>query len=140
MNLILISLKINLFLPWYSHKIVELALNNNHSLNFIERLITSILSTVRRCWNKHTQVATVFCFSRWFIFLLNNNPLHKFLSKHKDAKTERNRKVCVQKQEIGDEFHYIIEGSFLNKKKPLIKQIHTEPEYNKVTKYNDFQK
>ena len=30
--LIIISLKINLFFPWYSWKIDELALNNNHSL------------------------------------------------------------------------------------------------------------
>jgi hypothetical protein len=30
--LIVISLKINLFSPWYSWKIAELALNNNHSL------------------------------------------------------------------------------------------------------------
>jgi hypothetical protein len=32
MDLIIISLKINLFSPWYSWKISELALNNNHSL------------------------------------------------------------------------------------------------------------
>ena len=31
-NLIIISLKINLFSPWYSWKIAELALNNKHSL------------------------------------------------------------------------------------------------------------
>ena len=31
-DLIIISLKINLFSPWHSCKIVELALNNNHSL------------------------------------------------------------------------------------------------------------
>ena len=31
-NVIIISLKINLFSPWYSWKIAELALNNNHSL------------------------------------------------------------------------------------------------------------
>ena len=31
-GLILISLKIDLFSPWYSWKIVELALDNNHSL------------------------------------------------------------------------------------------------------------
>ena len=31
-DLIIISLKINLFSPWYSWKIAELALNNNHSL------------------------------------------------------------------------------------------------------------
>jgi hypothetical protein len=30
-DLIIISLKINLFSPWYSWKIAELALNNNHS-------------------------------------------------------------------------------------------------------------
>jgi hypothetical protein len=29
---IIISLKINLFLPWYIWKIVEVSLNNNHSL------------------------------------------------------------------------------------------------------------
>ena len=32
MNLIIILLNINLFLPWYIWKIAELALNNNHSL------------------------------------------------------------------------------------------------------------
>ena len=32
-DLIIISLKINLFSPWYSWKIAELALNNNHSLD-----------------------------------------------------------------------------------------------------------
>ena len=32
-DLIIISLKINLFSPWYSWTIAELALNNNHSLN-----------------------------------------------------------------------------------------------------------
>jgi hypothetical protein len=31
-DLIIISLKINLFSPWYSWKIAELALKNNHSL------------------------------------------------------------------------------------------------------------
>jgi hypothetical protein len=34
-DLIIMSLNINLFLPWYSWKIAELALNNNHSLNHI---------------------------------------------------------------------------------------------------------
>jgi hypothetical protein len=32
-DLIIISLKINLFSPWYSWKIAELVLNNNHSLD-----------------------------------------------------------------------------------------------------------
>jgi len=31
-DLVIISLKINLFSLWYSWKIAELALNNNHSL------------------------------------------------------------------------------------------------------------
>jgi hypothetical protein len=31
-DLIIISLKINLFSPWYSWKLAELALNKNHSL------------------------------------------------------------------------------------------------------------
>ena len=34
-DLIVILLKINLFSPWYSWKIVELALSNNHSLHVI---------------------------------------------------------------------------------------------------------
>jgi hypothetical protein len=34
-DLIIISLKINLFFSWYSWKIAELALNNNHSLTKI---------------------------------------------------------------------------------------------------------
>jgi hypothetical protein len=31
---LMVTLKINLFSPWYSWKIAELELNNNHSLNF----------------------------------------------------------------------------------------------------------
>jgi hypothetical protein len=37
-DLIIISLKINLFSPWYSWKIAELALNNNHSLVVVEAI------------------------------------------------------------------------------------------------------
>ena len=33
---VIISLKINLFWPWYSWKIAEFALNNNHSLHYFE--------------------------------------------------------------------------------------------------------
>jgi len=36
-DLIIISLKINLFSPWYSWKIAELALSNNQSLTLISR-------------------------------------------------------------------------------------------------------
>jgi hypothetical protein len=35
MDLIIISLKINYFSPWYSWKITKLALNNNHSLTVL---------------------------------------------------------------------------------------------------------
>ena len=34
-NLIMISLNINLFSPWYSWNFSELALNNNHSLTYV---------------------------------------------------------------------------------------------------------
>ena len=34
---VIISMKINLFSPWYSWKIAELALNNNHSITSISR-------------------------------------------------------------------------------------------------------
>ena len=37
-NIIIISLKIKLLSPWYSWKIAELAVNNNHSLNLILKL------------------------------------------------------------------------------------------------------
>jgi hypothetical protein len=40
-DLIIISLKINLFSPWYSWKIAELALNNNHSLTHMLNLSCS---------------------------------------------------------------------------------------------------
>ena len=42
-DLIIISLKINLFSPWYSWKIVELTLNNNHSLTHSLYLIISYM-------------------------------------------------------------------------------------------------
>ena len=42
MDLNIIPSKINLFLPWYSWKIAELVLNNNHSLQFM--LIKPVLS------------------------------------------------------------------------------------------------
>jgi hypothetical protein len=38
-DLIIISLKINLFSLWYSWKISELALNNNHSLDYLDIFI-----------------------------------------------------------------------------------------------------
>jgi len=38
-KLIVISLKINLFSPWYSWKIAELALNNHHSLTIKTKVL-----------------------------------------------------------------------------------------------------
>ena len=39
-DLIIISLKINLLSPWYSWKIGELALNNNHSITLFKTSLT----------------------------------------------------------------------------------------------------
>jgi len=44
-DLIIISLKINLFSPWYSWKFASLALNNNHSLTLIANISTNINQT-----------------------------------------------------------------------------------------------
>jgi hypothetical protein len=41
-DLIIISLKINLFSPWYSWKIAELVLNNNHSLFLNSHVLNGI--------------------------------------------------------------------------------------------------
>ena len=38
-DIIIISLKINLFSPWYSRKMAKLALNNTHSLNITKTLL-----------------------------------------------------------------------------------------------------
>ena len=45
-DLIIISLKINLFSPWYSWKIAELAFNNNHSLTHPHIHITTEINLV----------------------------------------------------------------------------------------------
>ena len=49
--IIIISLKINLFSPWYSCKIAHLSLNNNHSLNwwFSYLQMTSLVTNAFRC-------------------------------------------------------------------------------------------
>jgi hypothetical protein len=41
-DFIIISLKLNLFSPWYSWKIAELSLNNNHSFNFFHFIVESV--------------------------------------------------------------------------------------------------
>ena len=53
-DLIIISLKINLFSPWYSWKIAEFALSNNHSL-IVNLHFSSLLNLLRHsagrgCW------------------------------------------------------------------------------------------
>jgi hypothetical protein len=54
---IIISLKINLFLPWYIGKIVEVSLNNNHSLTdslksgLIRGMVREELQQVNLQWN-----------------------------------------------------------------------------------------
>jgi hypothetical protein len=45
-NLIILSSKINLFSPWYSLKIAELALNNNHSLTHYIEILTGTWSLI----------------------------------------------------------------------------------------------
>jgi hypothetical protein len=54
-DLIIISLKINIFSPWYSWSIVELALSNNHSLTpfiYLFILIVIILFIISVVDNK----------------------------------------------------------------------------------------
>jgi hypothetical protein len=51
MLVVIISIKINLFSPWYSWKIAELALNNNHSLT---PNVCLCLNTHHKCWGWHT--------------------------------------------------------------------------------------
>ena len=42
-DLIIISLQINLYSPWYSWKIAELALNNNYSLTLKNYMLQYIV-------------------------------------------------------------------------------------------------
>jgi hypothetical protein len=59
-----ISLKINLFSPWYSWKIVELALNNNHSFT--------------KTWSKtYKKTETIFVVERMEIAQPNTNAWEK---------------------------------------------------------------
>jgi hypothetical protein len=71
-DLIIISLKINLLSPWYSWKIAELALNNNHSITLFKTSLTPPLflssctkpgmwSVMYICvWDRY-----FLCFYRW---------------------------------------------------------------------------
>jgi hypothetical protein len=48
-NLIIVSMKINLISPWYTWKIAELALNNNHSLK-LKQIIDFVIEVKKiRC-------------------------------------------------------------------------------------------
>ena len=51
-DLIIISLKINWFSPWYSWKIAELALNNSHSLTLKCRSVVCTVLTIFLGWAK----------------------------------------------------------------------------------------
>ena len=59
-DIIIISLKINLFSLWYSWKIAELALNNNHSLMLINEDLTVSL------WWKTGKKVFFHKKSKWF--------------------------------------------------------------------------
>ena len=48
-DFIIISLKINLISPWYSWKIAEIVLNNNHPLPFIKLWVEH---TLDKCYNE----------------------------------------------------------------------------------------
>ena len=58
-DLIIISLKINLFSPWYSWKIAELALTNNHSLTDIQKLCDQIAVAICKSQNGKNQTCKV---------------------------------------------------------------------------------
>ena len=59
-DLIIISLKIKLFSPWYSWKIAELALNNNHSLTINQVSDTvSWEPLVNRLWTNSLQLRNI---------------------------------------------------------------------------------
>ena len=66
-DMIIISLKINMFLPWYSWKIAELALKNNHShdnIILIWSIVMKVLCYVNICQSKLTfDVDLFFIFS-----------------------------------------------------------------------------
>ena len=89
-DIIIISLKINLFSPWYSWKIAELALNNNHSLCqrphldfFVKGVICSQypkhdVPLLRRCSKMDSSIRKTLC-SR---ISQNENMLYHTLGKH----------------------------------------------------------
>ena len=58
-DLIIISLKINLFSPWYSWEIAELALNNNHSLNHSHLYSITFVSNLIQIKSKWTKIAMI---------------------------------------------------------------------------------
>ena len=78
MDLIIISLKINLFSPWYSWKIAELALNNNHSrTHLIEWIfgfvIISFYDSLFLNINYMMKLKTISFLIKMYNFLLSKN-------------------------------------------------------------------
>ena len=59
-DLIIISLKINLFSPWYSWKIGELALNNNHSFTHFNHCQFCIFFLEAYMWTSECKKAVIF--------------------------------------------------------------------------------
>ena len=72
-DLIIISLKINLFLPWLSWKIAELAFNNNHSLTHPSYILSHIL------WQR--EVITLINSHLGDEKKLTNNKIHEYVKR-----------------------------------------------------------
>ena len=57
----LVLLKINLFSPWYSWKIAELALSDNHSLTYSRNYIPCISVSIDIAWHRVLYRMTSWC-------------------------------------------------------------------------------
>ena len=66
-DLLIVSLKINLFSPWYSWKMAELALNNNQSLNLFSVLSAFYPGSI------------CFCFFVWVSWLISGDRCNCFI-------------------------------------------------------------
>ena len=65
-DIIIISLKINLFSPWYGWQTAELAFNNNHSLTQSICFATTFRLD-KRCFQKWIKEKTIGWFWFWFL-------------------------------------------------------------------------
>jgi hypothetical protein len=85
-NIIIISLTINLFLPWYSWEIAELAFNNNHSLTVLfvvlhtkNKLIVNEMMMMFVLFSTNTLSWIFIVLAHW-----NNSP-QVYMSLHSDT-------------------------------------------------------